>query len=65
MAYQVADDVTSGRLVRLLPGHEIDPLPVHLLFDGGIRQDGVVRAFIDHATPLLRRRLESLLRRIR
>jgi len=42
LSYQVADDLAAGILMRLLPTHELPPLPVQLVAPG-------VRAFLDYA----------------
>ena len=53
LSYQVADDVRAGTLVRLLREYEPPPLPVHLVVPGGRFLPPRVRAFLDHAAPLL------------
>ena len=60
MAYQVAELIAQGRLVPLLQGFEPPPVPVHLVFHPTGRRGGAVRAFVDHAAPLLRRRLTEI-----
>ena len=57
LSYQVAAAFGDGRLQRLLPEHEAEPVPVHLLFDGRRRLPLKLRAFVDFATPRLRERL--------
>ena len=49
LSYQVADDLSAGLLVRLLPGHEPPPVPVQLVVPGGRHMAPRVRAFLDHA----------------
>ncbi len=56
-SYQVADDISAGRLVRLLHRFEPPPTPAHLVFHPDRAKRGVLRAFIDHAVPALRREL--------
>lgn len=56
-SYQVADDVAAGRLVRLIPDFEPNPTPAHLVFHLDRAKKGVVRAFIEHAVPTLKRGL--------
>lgn len=56
-SYQVADDISAGRLVRLLQRFEPPPTPAHLVFHPDRAKRGVLRAFIDHAAPALRREL--------
>ena len=53
-SYQVADALDEGSLVRLLPETELAPVPVHLVTPGGRFMAPRVRAFLDHATDLLR-----------
>lgn len=59
-AYQVAEDVAAGRLVRVLEAFEPPPEPAHLVFhpDRGAR--GPVRAFVDLAVPALRHELRRI-----
>jgi DNA-binding transcriptional LysR family regulator len=56
-SYQVADHIGAGRLVRLLPTFEPPPTPVHLVFHPDQGKSGVLRAFVDHAVPRLRREI--------
>jgi DNA-binding transcriptional LysR family regulator len=49
LSYQVADDIASGALVRLLPGFEPEALPVQLVVAGTRHMAPKVRAFLDHA----------------
>lgn len=56
-SYQVVEDLAAGRLVRLLPDFEPPPTPAHLVFHPDRAQKGVVRAFIEHAVPTLKREL--------
>lgn len=60
LSYQAADDIARGSLVRLLRGHEDDELPVHLLHPGGRHPPPKLRAFLDFATPRLRRRCQEV-----
>lgn len=53
-SYQVAGALAEGSLVRLLPGTEPPPVPVHLVTPGGRFMPPRVRTFLDHAAPLLR-----------
>lgn len=55
LSYQVADDLASGALVRLLIAFEPPPLPVQLVVPGTTNMAARVRAFVDHATGSLRR----------
>lgn len=49
LSYQVADALTAGRLVRLLPDAEPPPAPVHLLFGAGRGAAPAVRMFLEAA----------------
>ena len=48
LSYQVADDLASGALVRLLADWEPPPLPVHLIAPSARHMPPRVRAFLDH-----------------
>jgi DNA-binding transcriptional LysR family regulator len=64
LSYQAADDISHGSLLRLLPGHEGDELPIHLLYPGGRHPPPKLRAFVDFAKPRLRRRCDAIMRAI-
>jgi len=53
LSYQVADDLTSGALVRLLRDFEAPARPVQLVIPTARHVLPSVRAFLDHATPAL------------
>lgn len=53
LSYQVADDLASGALVRLLPELEPPALPVQLVTPGVRHPAPRVRAFVDHAARAL------------
>lgn len=53
LSYQVADDLASHSLVRLLPEYEPLPLPVHLVTPSAQRLPPRTRAFLDHAVHAL------------
>lgn len=55
LSYQVERQVANGALVVLLREYELESVPVHLVLHPGKSTRGAVRAFIDHAVPLLRR----------
>lgn len=57
--YQVAEPLRAGRLVVVLADHELPPVPVSLVTAEGRRSAAKVRAFIDFATPRLRRILAT------
>ena len=54
-SYQVADDITAGTLVRLLPELEPDPVPVQMVVPSGRHMAPKVRAFLDFAVEELER----------
>ena len=54
-SYHIADEIRDGRLQLLLSKDEHPPLPVHLLVPQGRLSVPKVRAFIDFATPRLKR----------
>ena len=53
LSYQVADDFSSGTLVRVLREFELPAWPVHLVFPSTRHMPRAVRAFLDVATPAL------------
>jgi DNA-binding transcriptional LysR family regulator len=53
LSYQVAGDLASGRLVRLLPGFEPPALPVHLVVPSARLMPLRLRRFLDHAAAVL------------
>ncbi|HEY5797826.1 MAG TPA: LysR family transcriptional regulator [Bosea sp. (in: a-proteobacteria)] len=53
LSYQVAEDLESGALLRLLADYEPPPLPVQLVVPGGRHLAPKVRAFLDHAVERL------------
>jgi DNA-binding transcriptional LysR family regulator len=57
LSYQVAADLRSGRLCRVLTAHEPALWPVHLVQPGQGSPPQKLRVFIDHAVPALRRAL--------
>jgi DNA-binding transcriptional LysR family regulator len=54
LSYQVAPQLATGRLVRLLAGYETAPLPVHVVHREDRRSAGKVRAFVDFTSARLR-----------
>lgn len=56
LSYQVAEQLKSGALARVLVKHEPEPLPIHVLHTYGRRAPARVRAFVDLAA----RRLKAL-----
>lgn len=53
LSYQVADDLASGSLVRLLPAFEPPPLPVQLVVPSARHLSPKARSFVDHAARAL------------
>lgn len=53
LSYQVADDVASGALVRILREFEPPVWPVHLVVPSARHMPRTVRAFLDMAAPAL------------
>ncbi|MDF2097514.1 LysR family transcriptional regulator [Aquibaculum arenosum] len=54
LSYQVERQMAAGTLVSLLDEYEPKSIPVHLVFQPRPFHGGALRAFIDHAAPLLR-----------
>ncbi len=54
LSYQVERQIAQGSLVTLLDAYEPKSIPVHLVFQPRPFQGGALRAFVDHAVPLLR-----------
>jgi len=54
LSYQVAEDLATGTLLRLLSSYEPAPLPVQLVTLSGGHRAPKVRAFLDHAAEALR-----------
>lgn len=52
--YQLEDYIRSGALVRVLPDHDGDPRPAHIVYPRQGLLPLKVRTFIDWATPRLR-----------
>ena len=53
LSYQVADDLASGALVRLLPELEPPALPVQLVVPSARHLSAKARSFVDHAARAL------------
>lgn len=53
LSYQVADDLASSTLVRLLPELEPPPLPVQLVVPSARHLSPKARSFVDHAARAL------------
>ena len=54
LSYQVADELQSGKLVRLLRAWEAPPLPVHLVTKGRVHRAPKIDAFVEFAARRLR-----------
>jgi DNA-binding transcriptional LysR family regulator len=59
LSYQVADDLRTGRLVRVLADDEPPAVPASLIYFGQGRLPMKTRAFIDFAVGRLRERLSA------
>lgn len=59
LAYQVAEALRDGRLVRVLADHEPPAVPASLIYPGQGRLPMKTRAFIDFAAGRLRDRLSA------
>ena len=53
LSYQVADELASGKLVRLLQAFERPPLPVHLVTKGRAHRAPKIDAFLEFAARRL------------
>lgn len=60
LSYQIVDAVVEGRLVPVLPNFEPKTIPAQLVFHAIPRHNAALRAFIDHAVPLLRQALSDI-----
>ncbi len=56
-SYQIEALLESGKLVRLLEAFDPKPMPIHLMYAGQGQIPLKLRAFIDFAVPVLRKRL--------
>ncbi len=54
LSYQVADELASGKLVRLLQAWEAPPLPVHLVTKGRVHRAPKIDAFVEFAAKRLK-----------
>ena len=60
LSYQVAEAVGAGKMTVMLEPYEPPRSPVSLVTNGQGLLPRKLRAFLDFATPLLRRRLEQV-----
>lgn len=60
LSYQIVDAVVERRLLSVLSSFEPKPVPAHLVFHTVPRHNAALRAFIDHAVPLLRQALTDI-----
>ncbi|MCB8878878.1 LysR family transcriptional regulator [Acidisoma cellulosilytica] len=60
MSYQVAEELATGRLQRVLTRFEPEAIPVNIVFRANPRRWSAARGFIDHAVPILRRELAQV-----
>ncbi len=54
LSYQVDDHLREGRLVRLCPSFEPEPLPVHVVYPAASSASAKLRSFMDIAVPGLK-----------
>jgi DNA-binding transcriptional LysR family regulator len=59
-SYQVAHALANGEISIVLSDFEPPPIPINLVYAGGGLLALKLRAFLDHVTPRLRKRLEEL-----
>jgi DNA-binding transcriptional LysR family regulator len=64
LSYQAAADIARGSLLRLLPADEGDDIPIHVVYPGGRHPPPKLRAFLDFAVPILRRRCAAITRTV-
>ena len=57
LSYQVAEYLAASQLSRVLEAYEPDPMPLSFLYPSQRQVPLKLRAFLDFATPRLRRRL--------
>lgn len=60
LSYMVADRISRGSLVEVLPDHAPPPVPVQLVYPESRLVTPKVRAFVDFSTPRLRAALGEL-----
>ncbi|WP_458095185.1 LysR family transcriptional regulator [Roseomonas sp. WA12] len=60
LSYQVAEELAAGRLRRVLAGHEPPSVPVNMVFRSASQRQALLRSFVDHAGPALRRELAQI-----
>lgn len=60
LCYQVAQDVSSGRLLQVLKDHEPPYVPVNIVYASGRLMPAKLRTFLDFMTPRLRKRLNRM-----
>jgi DNA-binding transcriptional LysR family regulator len=53
MSYQVGEEFQSGSLVRILQGHEPEPIPINIVYLEGLRASAKIRSFVDLAKERL------------
>ena len=57
LCYQAAKSVAEGKLSVVLKNYEPEPMPVHFLYPTSRQIPKKLRAFLDFATPRLRKRI--------
>jgi len=62
LSYQVAAELRTGRLVRLMRAFDPPPLPVQLVYTASSARSAKIRAFVELAAPRLRSALTEVIR---
>ena len=60
LSYQVAEQLGAGRLQRVLSDFEPPAIPVSMVFRAISQRQTLMRSFVDHAAPALRRELAHI-----
>lgn len=55
LSYQIADKVAAGELEIVLQDYELPPLPIHVLYQDGLKISAKVRTFVDYCADRLGR----------
>ena len=55
----IKEDLTTGRLARVLPAWSLEPVPVHVIYAAQRMLPARVRAFVDFATAFAKTELEA------
>jgi len=60
LSYQIERELRRGRLKLILEGYEPRPVPVHIVYPEARLSAAKTRAFVDFATPRLKRELARI-----